>query len=173
MSPLPSIHTPLTAQEVAVALETEARRGRLAGWTPARPDGTPGQVCRFEDFGTPFESEMSVVSERAEPRGSESGTLLRFESRIRPRMPWVWGVVLALTVWPGVTLTDSLLRTYWTGYDYQTWMWYLPLTAPWVPPAMWSAWKKSKATGAAAARELIASIAQAVKGRVIEPTKGD
>lgn len=161
MSRLPGVETELDPSVVGERLEAEARRGRFAGWNAEQGPG--GQIGTLSDFGTPFESRMVVRAERAADGG---GTLLRFERRIQPRVPLIVLVALIATVWPGVVLTDSILRTYWASYDYRTWMWYLPLTAPFVPLAMWSAWKKSDASGAHAARELIQRTAEILGGRL-------
>jgi len=101
------------------------------------------------DFGGPFES---ILEARLADRQ------LHFTTRLRTTMTWVYFVILVATVWPGVWLTDSMLRTYFTGYDYLTWMWYLPLTAPFVPWAMWAAIRKSRVRGRTEAAEIIASI---------------
>jgi hypothetical protein len=62
-----------------------------------------------------------------------------------------------------------MLRTYFRGYDYQTWMWYLPLTIPTVPWVMWSTIKKSRAAALADAPELIQKVATAIGGTLEAP----
>lgn len=79
-------------------------------------------------------------------------------------LPGAFLAVLVLTVWPGVWLTHSLLRTYFPGYGSPdalwspTWWWYIPLTALSVPLGMRSAMGKSRRTGAAEAGKLVEKI---------------
>jgi hypothetical protein len=160
---LPRLRTSLAADAVRVQLEAAARRGKLPGWrAEVRGSGT-SELFAVTDYGTPFES---VLTARVESEGA-AGTVLSFTSAIKPAMPLVYAVVLVTTVWPGVWLTDSMLRSYFSGYSYKTWMWYLPLTAPFVPWAMWAAWKKSRTSGRAGAEESIRTIAGLIGGEVI------
>jgi hypothetical protein len=86
-------------------------------------------------------------------------------------MPILYALLLGVSIWPGIWLTDSMLRAYFSWYRIPTWWWYLPLTVPTSPWAMWVAVKKSRATGNAAGLELIQKIAAAVNGEVVmEPT---
>lgn len=121
---------------------------------------------RIADFGTPFESELIVRLSTQSANAEQPSLALTFDRRIKPRVPLIVLVTLIATVWPGVVLTDSLLRTYWTSYDFRTWMWYLPLTAPFVPLAMRSALKRSRASAEPAADELIARVAEITGGRL-------
>lgn len=82
-------------------------------------------------------------------------------------MAVVFGVILVLTVWPGVWLTDSMIRSYFTSYDYKTWMWYLPLTAPFVPWMMWSAWRRSRASALEEAVRLIERVRELTDGQTV------
>ena len=59
-------------------------------------------------------------------------------------------------------MTDSMIRTYFSGYDIATWKWYLPLTAPFVPWAMWSAIRKSQVSARGQAAELVEKVRQIV-----------
>ncbi|MFN7021364.1 MAG: hypothetical protein ACK4WH_08575 [Phycisphaerales bacterium] len=152
---------PLSRPEIRARLETAARKGKLPGWRPAEgPAGESEEEFAITDFAVPFEH---VLVARAET--GTDGTTLRFALRVKPTMPLVYLVVLVATVWPGVWLTDSMLRSYFTGYDWRTWMWYLPLTVPFVPLALASAWKKSRRSAAAEAAHLIAKVAGLIDGR--------
>lgn len=156
---LPKVWVPIGFHEIAPRLETAARRGKFAGFR----HGQDAVAFRVHDFGGPFES---VLSARADGAGG-GGTTLAFTLSLRTGLAWVYFATLILTVWPGVWLTDSMLRTYFTGYNYQTWMWYIPLTAPFVPWAMWTAIRRSRARGRVAAEPIFDSIAAALGGRVI------
>lgn len=149
---LPTVETGLSPVEIVNRLDIAARRGKMPGFVKG---GSGGVTFSLSDFGTPFESELLS---RAEAAGGGNRSTLRFELKIKPRWPWVFAIVLVLTVWPGVWLTDSLLKTYITSYSFPTWIWYLPLTVPFVPLGMWTAIKRSRASGRAEAMQLIERI---------------
>lgn len=154
---LPRVDVLLSPVEIVARLETAARRGRLPGFHRAgaegRGGGTSDALFVLTDFGTPFESVLEGLA-----RAQGAGCVLTFRTRLKPLMPWVFTLMLVASVWPGVWLTDSLIRTYFPSYDIATWKWYIPLTAPFVPLAIWSAVKRSRAAGHAAAEELIRKI---------------
>ncbi|MCE7973784.1 MAG: hypothetical protein DYG92_05560 [Leptolyngbya sp. PLA1] len=120
------IITPLGREEILKRLDVASRRGRLPGYMPGRD----GELFGAEELGHPFDYRLSVHAASA-----EGGTRLTWSMRMLPKMPVIFGAVLALSVWPGVWLTDSMLRAYFSGYDFRTWMWYLPVTVlpiPWM-----------------------------------------
>lgn len=153
---------PLAAEEILRRLDEAARRGKLPGFAAA----APGREVLFTltDFGSPFESVLAAAA-----TAEGSATRLRFSIRLKPVMPAVFAIMLVITIWPGVWLTDSLLRTYSSWYmslpDWATYAWYLPLTVPFCPPAMLAALRKSRASAAAEAQELIDKLAAIVGGR--------
>lgn len=150
----------LSPAEIRARLDSAARKGNLPGWQSADGSANPRpELFAITDFAGPFEH---ILSARAEP--GTDGTTLRFELRVKPTMPLVYLAVLVATVWPGVSLTDSMLRSYFTGYDWRTWMWYLPLTVPFVPLALAGAWKKSRRSAKAQAADLIAKVAGLIDG---------
>ncbi|HMN42132.1 MAG TPA: hypothetical protein PKE29_14905 [Phycisphaerales bacterium] len=158
--PLPIITSPLSPVEVANTLDAAARRGKLPGFHkgPQQTRRTPSPDIAFHitDFGTPCESVMDAY---AQPRGS--GCELSFSLRLKPLIPWLFTVVSILTVWPGIWLTDSMLTAYFPAYAtlaVQTWMWYLPLTVPFVPLGTWQVVRKSRSTAHAEALDLINKI---------------
>lgn len=146
VSGLPTIRTGLTVSEVLDRLESAARRGKLPGF--ARGPGSPAFM--LTDFGTPFESVLE-----AHAATTEGTTMLSFRLRMKTGLASGFLATLVFTVWPGVWMTDSLLRTYFSSYDFATWKWYLPLTAPFVPLAMWTAVKRSRRSAQSEGRELI------------------
>ncbi len=151
----------MSAIEIVSTLEAAARRGKMAGFQRLPgPTPTQGDVFAVSDFGTPFES---VLLARAQPSIQRAtGCELSFGIRLRSKLIWVFAVVLIATVWPGVWLTDSMLKTYFSGYDFATWKWYLPLTAPFVPLALWTAIKRSRASAQVEAMQIIERIRQFV-----------
>jgi hypothetical protein len=154
---LPAVRTSLSPEVVRDLLGTAARKGKMPGLMNA---SVPGAVFGISDFGHPFESVL---------QGHLSEGRISFTIRLKPLMPLVTLAILIATVWPGVWFTDSMLRTYFSGYQYQTWMWYLPLTIPTVPWVMWSTIKKSRVSARADAPELIEKVAIAIGGTVDPP----
>ena len=153
---LPTVESPLSSAEILAKLDAAARRGKLPGFERA----TGNALFRLADFGTPFES---ILEARATPNGP--GCTLSFALRIKPAMPRVFLATLLLSVWPGVWLTDSMLRTYFSAYTMNFWwtcVWYLPLTLPFVPVAMKQANKRSRASARAEALLLIAKVQELV-----------
>ena len=150
--------TPLPGAEVVARLEQASKRGKLPGFARGTGNGT---LFTITDFGKPFESVMEAhTQDSAGEKGA--GTRLHFQSRLKPMFPWLFGLSLVITVWPGVWLTDSLLRTYFSWYSFPpwvTWAWYLPLTAPFCPWIFWKAVKQSRASAASEMADLIPKIA--------------
>lgn len=163
----PTLYCSLEAQSVVALLDEAARRGKLPGFSPVRAVGggtVDGPLFTVTDFGSPFESVLMATAARA-----DSGTRLSFDVRLKPLMPAVFLAVLAATIWPGVWLTDSLLRTYSSWYmslpDWATYAWYLPLTVPFCPPVFLAAVRRSRVSADAEARELIGKVAALLGAR--------
>lgn len=160
---LPVVRSPVSPATVIERLEATARRGQLPGFEPASHTNESAFV--ISDFGHPFESRLlgSIWADG-------SGCRIGFRSNLKTRLIWVFAAILVLTVWPGVWLTDSMLRTYFSSYTIQTWWWYLPLTVPFVPLSLRSAIRRSRASAAIEALGLIEKVATALGGRVSAPT---
>lgn len=158
---LPALVCPLDEAAIVARLDEAARRGKLPGFAGAPMAGV---LFTITDFGTPFESVLVATAHCA-----EGVTRVTFKVRLKPLMPAVFAAALVVTVWPGVWLTDSLLRTYSSWYmslpDWATYAWYLPLTAPFCPPAFMAAVRRSRAAAAAEARELIDKVASLLGAR--------
>ncbi len=129
LEPLRTAHTP---EQVLERVGQRARRGKLPGFEHA-PSGADW-LFSVTDVGTPFEGRVLVHAAR-----DGDSTELRFESKLKPTLPAVFAILLLVTIWPGVWMTDSLLVTYFSWYRIETWWWYLPLTIPFVP----FAWRKA------------------------------
>lgn len=156
---LPEFDTALKPDEIITRLESASRRGKLAGWqSPAAKPPPSGSIFSIKDFGRPFESVL-IAHAAASPSGD---TRLTFTTRVQPLFPAIYLIALVASVWPGVWLTDSLIRTYFTGYTFNTYYWYLPLTVPFVPWGMWSAWKKSVHSARAEAHALVEKVRAAL-----------
>jgi hypothetical protein len=151
------IRTKLSPEAVVEELNRAARRGKVPG---LRADGSKrGATGEFEvsDFGRPFES---VLHGRVTREGEES--VIRFESRVKPLVPVIFVVILVVTVWPGILLTDSMLKMYFSWYTIPTWWWYLPMTVPFSPWAFMKAWKQSKGSAAAEGAEIVKAVGEVV-----------
>ncbi|HVU64312.1 MAG TPA: hypothetical protein VHC70_10070 [Phycisphaerales bacterium] len=166
---LPRITSSLSGVELVNALETAARRGKLPGFE--RGNGEVG--FEIADFGTPWESVLEARTRPLADAGEQAGCEVGFSLRMKRGMAWVYAIVLIVTVWPGVWLTDTMLRTYSSTYAgwpaWVTWAWYLPLTVPFVPVAMWQAWRKSRQTAREEAGELIAKVRKLVGNQDGQP----
>ncbi len=151
LDPLPCEHDVTVVQERLAAL---ARRGKLPGFRTGKGDWP--MACAA--FGGPFDSELLMRL---------SGRELHFSLRRLRKVPAIFAAVLAVTVWPGVILTDSLLRTYLEFYrawpEWVTYAWYMPLTAlpiPW----MWRKWaKQSRVRALESALEMRGRIESALR----------
>lgn len=145
--------------ELGVALDRLqrlSRRGKLAGFRTV--DGT---TCEAAVFGTIYDRVMRID---LEPDGT--GTRLTMTTRLKKRMPIIVIIVMALAIWPGVWMTDSMLTTYFSWYPKAFWVtcaWYLPLTLLGVP-ALWMQFKASQAAAAEHGAEVAQKIADAVDG---------
>jgi hypothetical protein len=165
--PVPEVLTKLSPPGVLARLDRTSRRGKLPGFTGEHREG----LCAVSAFGEPFDRLMIVKTE-PEPDGR---TRLRWTLKLDLRVPTLLLILMAITVWPGEPLTDSLLKTYfgfyneWTQGWFKTWMWYLPLTVPAVPLTWRWAMKKCNATTHQSAHEVARKICSAVGGELVEP----
>jgi hypothetical protein len=155
---LPEIHTNLSPAAFLAAADAASKAGKLPGF-----EKTKGYFSTLL-FGAPFDRVMDTT---ATDQGGK--TIVRFRSRLLWKIPSIFVILIVFSIWPGVTLTDSLLRTYFTGYTIQTWWWYLPLTVlplPWYIP---KTVKKSEASCLLAAMENIQLLAERTRSEVVEP----
>ena len=148
----------LTPEQIVAKLDAAARRGKLAAFERrAAP-----LLFRVEAFGTPFEGTLNATAST-----SAEGTTLTYSRAFRPAWPWGFAMVLILSVWPGVVLTESLLAATfpsWTWLWKTTYYWYLPLA---IVGGIWGwigAIKKSRLTVAASAHEMAEKIAAILRG---------
>lgn len=156
---LPVVTTKLPPAAALERLDALALRGKLPGFV--RDHGNNG--FRVEVFAEPFDR---VMIGRAEP-APDGSTLLRLRLRTSWKMPLLFLVVTLLTIWPGVWLMDSMLRTYFPGYSMTTWLWYIPVTVLPLPWVVRGVVRKSQRLGHESAKEQIARITEAVSGTLV------
>jgi hypothetical protein len=159
---LPALSTRLAREQVLERLDAAARRGNLAGFE--RRGGE--ELFEVEAYSVPFDH---VLVARAAAAGA--GTRLTFSAQMLRKTPAIFAIVLALTIWPGVPLTHSMLVTYFSWYHWPawvTWAWYMLLTV--VPLVWWlpRAVKKSRAAAAEAAREQILKLRTILDGTLTQ-----
>lgn len=144
-SPLPTIECHHAAQVAQEKVRELALRGKMPGFVLGKGE----DLFEAQAFGHHLDYRMLASHEPGK---------LRFELRMARRVPAVLLVVLAVTIWPGVWLTDSMLKTYFDWYTIPTWIWYIPLTV--IPvPFMWRRMvRQSRAAAEESARELIERI---------------
>ena len=144
---LPDVHVTLDADEIRSRMDAASRRGRVPGVHLRE-----GEVLfEVDGCGTPFEHHLFARGE-----SSAGGTRISFSLARRARVPLIFLVLIAVSIWPGVHFMDQLIPGEWGWIP--TWTWYLPLT---VLPAPWlwlSTVRKSRAIAAADATSLIEKI---------------
>lgn len=141
--------TQLDQAEVLRRLEALSRRGKLPGFERGRD----GVLFTTAAFGEPFDH-------RLEARASgEGATTLRYSLRVLSRLPAIYAAVIVFSIWPGVWLTDSMIRAYFDSYEFPTWAWYLPLTVLPLPPMLIRMVRRSRASATEHAAELAERIA--------------
>jgi len=145
---LPEIETDLSSQEIQSRLLNLSKKGKLPGFDGESADGIASVIAH----GIPFDSTMSIHL--------ESGKV-SFQVKLLRLIPTIFAITLIVTVWPGLPLTESFLRSF-QWYDnlmgkigMETWHWYLPLTILPAPFVMKSSIAKSRKSGHASALETI------------------
>jgi hypothetical protein len=154
-APLPVLRAPLSVDAAVKKLDALSRQGKLAGFQSGG-DGRAGVVFSAAAFSEPFDRELLATVRQADANGAT----FEFRLRVLPKVPLIFAAVIVLSIWPGVWLTDSMLRTYFSWYTIETWWWYLPLT---ILPLLWyvpNTWKKSKRMAHESALEVIAKMAK-------------
>lgn len=158
---LPLVCSPLEVAAVMERLRRASQRGGLPGFR------TVGEA-RFEAsaFGSHFDRTL-IGGVTADPQGStiEFGARRHWKT-----LAGVW-IVFALTLWPGVWLTHSMLLTWFGWYGLSMWgtvAWYVPLTLLGVP-ALMKVQRASDRASWAHAHETIEKIASLCAGTMVPP----
>ncbi len=157
------ILTNLPPDAVVRTLDELARRGKLPGFV-AGSGGSPW-LFQADAFAAPFDGRLRATA-APEPDGR---TRLHTAVSVKPLWPWCFAVAMILAVWPGVVLTESLLASFFphTPWTWQyTWWWYMPLSVPSAPWAIWHALSRSRTAARQSAAELVANLARALDGVV-------
>lgn len=154
MRTLPAVCADAAPTAVVEALATASKRGRMPGFKRSGDSTFEAAL-----FGAPFDR---VLVGHAEPDGN--GTRVRFSVRTPPLLPWIFAVLLIVSIWPGIVLVDHLIPGDWGWWP--TWWWYLPLTI--IPtPFTWQwAMKKTDVSTYVSSQETLAAIAKEVGGRI-------
>ncbi|HED54899.1 MAG TPA: hypothetical protein ENJ00_11975 [Phycisphaerales bacterium] len=158
LASLPHIRTDLNRDEIIQRVKRLSKRGKLPGFEPNPSDGFFEAIA----FGNPFDYRLIA---------SHHPGQIRFTAKIKPKMPTIFWIVTALTIWPGVLFTDSLLNTWFGWYPNETWVtyaWYLPMTILPLPWLHRSIMAKTRAAALVHAHEQIATIAKALGGSIEE-----
>lgn len=153
-----TVVTPLSDTKIAEKLLEMSQRGKLPGFEP-RTGG-----FRALAYGWIYDFELVGTLQNAEP-----GIRISFNLVVKRRMPWVVGVLLALSVFPGVWITDSMLSIYFDWYPKEFWktcVWYLPLSVLPIPWVWKTAMSRSRAAAEVSSAELIQRIAAQLEGSV-------
>lgn len=128
-----------------------SKRGKLPGYQGDVDEG----IAEIAAHGIPFDSKLILT---------HTDNRLTFEPKLLKMMPAIFGILLIISIWPGLPLTDVFLKSFeWyerfvaqTGV--KTWYWYLPLTILPAPFAWKSAIKKSKRTAMESLLESVVKI---------------
>jgi hypothetical protein len=169
-SDLPALRSPLSRSQIIERIQAAAMRGRVEGF-----DASPGKAhlqaadFRVEAFGTPFEGELGGFITADAPGAADAGCTVRFATRLLPRLPLIFLIILILTVWPGVILTEKIIADYFPeGWWKYTVYWYYPLSIPSVPWAMWVSLRRSRVVIAESARRAIDQIAKEIQAQPVQ-----
>lgn len=165
LPPLPTLRTALDASAILSKLDALARRGKLAGFEPA-PAGA-GHAFSLEAPGAPFDHSLRVSAATRDGQTTLTARLVML-----PRLPAIFAVLLVFSIWPGVWLTHSMLRAYFSFYTYPewvTWAWYIPLTVLPLPWALAKMVRRSREAAYASALESAEILATTLGARIDQP----
>lgn len=154
-----SVEAGLTGDQFLTRMEAMSKKGKLAGFERGGPEGADAQ---FAAHGNPFDGLVLVKARDGR---------VDFALFMPRKMPVIFGVILALTVWPGLPITDSFLYGF-VWYErlmgmagwLDTWMWYLPLTVIPAPFMLRSVMRKSRAAALEHARETVERVRTSLAG---------
>ncbi|MEO0477103.1 MAG: hypothetical protein AAF085_14200 [Planctomycetota bacterium] len=157
---LPEVKTPHDAAECVKRAKRLSTRGKLPGFVDTSKDGPGLFTCAAFDYRLVIDhwniGAFNAITFRAE--------------RLK-KLPIIYAVVLAITVWPGVVFTDSLLNTWFGWYPnpwWFTWAWYIPMTAFPIPWIWRSVANKSRASALLHGHEQIDKIIAALDGAIMD-----
>lgn len=144
---LPSVRTPLTPARVIDLLARESKRGRLAGFKALGPGS-----ASVTAFGGVYDHDLLIHARAAStPTGS---TTVSCELHLQRKMPIIAVALFVFTIMPGLPITDSMLKIYFSWYTIETWWWYMPLVLLSAPLM----WKQFRSGQREAQRDALATI---------------
>lgn len=151
------ITSPLAPDEAMGKLAAAAKAGRLPGFVRGEGDAS----FRVSVLAGIFDHDLWAVVTGAGPTS--------IEFQLRPRKPLVIVMIAAVIIsfWPGLPITDSMLRLYFPSYHewgVETWWWYLPLVAISIPP-LWKQWKRAQRQAQTEATGVAQRIASLIGGQ--------
>lgn len=149
---LAPLRTGHEVQQVCSKLDALSKRGKLPDYK------REGSQFRLSAYGN--QMDMTLAGHIAAVDG---GSEIHFELQRQWKLIWIYAAVTVLTLWPGMALTDSMLSTYFSGYDFATWMWYIPLVVLPTPIFAWREVRKSERMAVVSAGEMIERIRGAMK----------
>lgn len=165
------VRTALSPEQIVQRLLALSKRGKLAEFAAGGKNSSGAKpLFRVAAFGAMFDYELLAFVDAAADGSASSGTTLRFELQRGGRMPLIAGVILALSVFPGVLVTHSMLAVYFSWYTlsmWQTWLWYIPLTAGPIWPTWKSISRKSREAAEISAMEAVEKIVRAIGGALV------
>lgn len=129
-----------------------SKAGKLPGYRAG--SASTGDLFSFHGFGEPWDYEVRAVP--------ASDQRVEFRPRIIRKAPSIFAIICILSIWPGAWLTDSMLKAYFSGYSWNTYLWYLPLTILPIPPMACRMWTRSKAAARAHANDKVDMLRQAM-----------
>lgn len=153
-----TIVTQLGEHKITEKLRAMSQRGKLPGFEA----GQGGFLALA--YGWIYDFDLV-----AKYGGSDGTTRIGFDLLVKKKMPWVVAILLTVSIWPGVWITDSMLSIYFGWYPREFWktcVWYLPLTIIPIPWVWKAAMGRSRTEAEISARELIERIAVELGGVV-------
>ncbi len=155
--PLPALTAALSPGEALGRLAAASKRGRLAGFVR---QGGASSACRVAIEAGAYDHDLLArFSPLADDPAAHS--CVTFDLRLRRRTPAVVVVIVLISFWPGLPLTDTMLRQSFLAYNelpIETWWWYIPLMVISLP-ALWKQFRSSQRRAREEARKVIGTIA--------------
>jgi hypothetical protein len=152
------LECPCPPDQLLAKASALAKSGKLPGFAST---GAQPPAFRFEAFGEPLDHEVRATLST----DGAGGARAVFAARMLPRTPAIFAIVAALSIWPGSWATDSMLRSYFDSYDWNTYAWYIPLTVLPLPFAWRRMARRSRASAFEHFREKFDALALATGGR--------
>lgn len=153
----PVVSAPIAPKDAMRALDRASKQGNLPGFEQRSDNQFRALV-----YGEPFDRELiGTISAESD------GCRIDSELRLLLKMPVLSVVLVVVSIWPGVWLTDSMVQTYFASYPNSFWVtaaWYLPLTVIPLPWALRTMWRKSERVAKEELIKTIEKIERAIGG---------